>query len=233
MATRTLQWNQDGKGKTSGQSDGREVIFLKLSSGNTYKVRPVGECKEFDKYVVPTADGKFKSAVCGDVETCPIRAKYDLMPGTRYGMNFWDKNDNKVKVCEFPKTVRDGIKSYFDATGEEPGGLNGADFQITVTGGNTKSKRFAVKCLGKTPLSQKTMDIIMTEKAFDLDKVFEPASVDKIEEYLGLGPSSFTTQTPQQISSAPKTSAPVAQTPQPTGNTVDSTTTETTEDIPF
>jgi hypothetical protein len=214
---RVLKWDQEAKGKNK-----KEIKFLKLSAG-TYKVRPIGDTVEFDKYVVQGPDGSWRSAVCENVEACPVHNKYKIDPSVRYACNVIDRMDNTLKVMEFPLTVWKEFRKYFNIAKREPSGPEGADFEIKVTGAG-KGKRYDVNCIGQTTISPDKMKIIL-ERLADLNEVFKPVPADKIEEVL-FGVGKKTQQNDKEVDAA----ADVSDLPNTIEDTADNAE---TDNIPF
>ena len=217
---RTLKWEDDPN--QNRNSNKKELNFLKMLAGSVYKIRPLGYAVEFDKYMVQREDGTWRSAVCENRDTCPVKAKYGIDPSTRYAMNVIDRMDNRVKILEFPFSIYKEIRKYRGLTGEDPGGPNCADFEVKVTG-NGKGRKYDVECNGKSPISAETMEIIMTTRIFKLEDVYKPVDSDKIEDMLfgNVGGSA----------PKPKNVTPI-QTPSPV-NTVNEDVLVDEADIPF
>jgi hypothetical protein len=193
--------------------------FLRLQSGNSYKIRPVFEPVKFFKYFHKNA-GKLKTAICGKPDACKVRMDHPELkkPSLRFAAYVIDRADNKVKILEAPQSVFRPIGARLGLTGQNPGGgKDGSDWQITVTGTGLNTT-YAVDYIQQTPLNQEERDLI--KEALDgdkekLKKLYKVDSAEQIEEKLfgdpnaaGSGPSA-----PVQAAAAPPASAPAQAAP--------------------
>ena len=171
-----------------GGGNGEKSEYLKLKSGNTYKIRPVFDPVVFYKYF-HKHEGKLRTAICAKPDVCPVRDRHpDLKkPSKRYAAYVIDRADGKVKILEAPQTVFRPIGSSFEATGKNPGsGKDGSDWQIKVTGTGLNTT-YDVAFAGNTPLTQE--EIALFKEALDgdklkLQKLYKVDTPPEIEEKL-------------------------------------------------
>lgn len=179
-----IQWgsvSNDGNG-------GEKSEFLKLKTGNTYRIRPVLDPVKFYKYF-HKHEGKLRTAICDKPDICPVRDKYpDLKkPSLRYAAYVIDRADGKIKILEAPQSVFRPIGSTYESTGKNPGsGTDGSDFQVKVTGTGLATK-YEVAWAGSTPLTAEERESL--KEALDgdmkkLQKLYKVDSAEKIEEKL-------------------------------------------------
>jgi len=183
--TEYVQWGSVPK---SGGSNGEQSEFLKLKSGNKYRIRPIFDPVKFFKYF-HKYEGKLRTAICGKPDVCPVRDSHpDLKkPSMRYAAYVIDRADGKVKILEAPQSVFRPIGSSFEATGKNPGsGKDGSDFLVTVTGMGLNTV-YDVAFAGASPLTQEERASIKEALDGDMKKLQKLYKVDtpaEIEEKL-------------------------------------------------
>ena len=137
-----------------------------------------------------------KSAICANSETCPVRLKYGIDPATRYAANVilrgvYDlKTDAEIQTeglgeihkWEFPPAVTKPIISWKRARKQEPGGDNGCDWRIEVTG-KEKLTRYSPTPLDITPFTEDEKKKIESD-AYDLERLHKPVPEAEIESKL-------------------------------------------------
>jgi hypothetical protein len=170
-----INWNEFDNSKKS--KSGEEIRRLRLESGKTYKVRFVGPPIQYLKYFVAG-----RSAICADKESCPVRAKYNIEPSTRYAINVIDREDGQLKILECPPTVLNPVATWMRGTNQDPGGKNGPDFFIQVKG-KAKMTRYEVSALQVTPLTEDEKEYVR-DNIYDLEKIYKATDPDEIENRL-------------------------------------------------
>ena len=180
-----VQWDSV---PTSGS--GEKSDFLKLESGQTYKIRPIFDPIRFYKYFHKNeSDGRLRTAICEKPDVCPVRDRHPELkkPSTRYAAYVIDRADGKVKVLEAPQSVFRPIGSSFEATGKNPGsGKDGSDWQIKVVGKGLKTT-YEVAFAGSTPLTVEERASVKEALEGDpkkLEKIYKTDTPDEIEEKL-------------------------------------------------
>ncbi len=200
--TEYVQWGSVPK--SGGGGDRGE--FLKLKTGNTYRIRPVFDPVKFFKYFHKN-DKRLRTAICAKPDVCPVRDRHPELkkPSLRYAAYVIDRNDgNKVKILEAPQSVFRPIGSSFEATGKNPGsGKDGSDWQIKVTGTGLNTT-YDVAFAGNTPLNQEERASI--KEALDgdmkkLQKLYKVDTADEIEEKLFGDPNKNTNESSNESSS--------------------------------
>jgi len=154
MSIDYADWGDVAPEQTSGSSGGGNNSFLKLKSGGVYTIRPVHKTVEFYKWF-HKKDNKLRTAVVRDEEVIKsfMAENSDLgKPSHRYALYVFDRADGGLKIMEAPVTVFRPFRIRFDATGQTPGGAQGGDWQITVTGAGLKT-RYTSKYLKDAPFT--------------------------------------------------------------------------------
>lgn len=158
----------------SQQRQSGGIERLKMVSGNNYVIRFAGAPVKFFKYFVSG-----KSANCADPESCIIKRKYGIDPSERWAFNVIDRADGKVKILELPPAALKPVTSWWKIRKHEPGGDNGCDFNIEVTGVK-KGTRYLLTPLDITPLTAEEKAL----KLYNLDKLYQPTPDAEIESRL-------------------------------------------------
>jgi len=168
--------------------------FLRLQSGNSYKIRPIFEPVKFFKYFHKNK-GKLRTAICGRPDTCQARKDHPELkkPSLRFAAYVIDRADNKVKILEAPQTVFRPIGASLEMTGKNPGGgKDGSDWYIKVSGQGLNTT-YDVGMIGPSPLNPEERDLI--KEALDgdkekLKKLYKVDTAEQIEEKLFGDPNS-------------------------------------------
>ena len=184
-----VEWSNFGngnrlprKGGANGDTPLRPLKFIKIVSGSPVRVRPLLSAVNFFKYVVPHGGG-FRSAICGNPETCPIFTKHDIQPQDRYAINVIDRADGEIKILEGSFNVFGQFHEYFKHTGINPGKGQGADFVISATGEGLM-KRYKCEFADRTTLTPAEREMIKTEKPYNLERIFKVTPPEEIEAKL-------------------------------------------------
>jgi len=207
----TVQWNKVSESDNSGK-----IGFLKLTSGSTYRIRPIYYPTGFFKYFYKNKEGKLRTAICMDPDTCPVRARHPELqkPSERFVVYVIDRADDKLKIIEGGKPLFRPLGSHFEATGANPGGTkDGSDWMIKVSGGGIKT-RYDTTFLDKTPLTKDEQDMIRNAICGDiknsLSELFKPDTPEQIERKLF---GEFTGKEPENGSGADDIEPEVADAP--------------------
>jgi hypothetical protein len=195
----TQRSNQPRKG-------GNTIRNLKMVGGRAYILRFVGEPVKFFKYWVAG-----KSAICANPDTCPVHNKYGIDPSTKYASNVilrsiedFDGNviedkDHPEGVLfkwEFPPAATKPIIAWKRARKQEPGGENGCDFRVEVTG-TGKEIRYTPTPLDITPFTADEKKMIDAE-SYNLVKLYKAVPEVEIEARLFGGDAKPATAAPAQ-----------------------------------
>ena len=179
-----VDWAEIGDNPKGGALSGAQgqISFLRLQSGNTYKIRLLGSPVKFYKYVIQH-DGSWRSAICEDPSTCIIRQEHGEDPRERYAVNVIDRTDGEIKIMEGPLTVFKTFRTFFEGTGSAPGGAQGGDFEIVVTGSGLGT-RYKVTFSKKTPFTDEEKTYIKEKGLYELERIFKSTPPDEIEATL-------------------------------------------------
>jgi hypothetical protein len=157
MSVDYSEWDKvagENEAGTSGGGGGGKVAYLKLKG--THTVRPVHKPVEFYKWF-HLNDGKLRTAITRDDEVIrQVMQDHDELkkPSHRYAIYVFDRDDGELKIMEAPVSVFRYFRIRYDATGQTPGGKDGGDWQITVTGSGPKNTRYSAKYLKDAPLTK-------------------------------------------------------------------------------
>ena len=181
-----VQWEAVGP-ETSNKTG--KLEYLRLKSGNTYRVRPLYYPVDFYKYF-HRKDGRLRTAIVKDPRSCPVRAAHSELnkPSKRYAILVLDRTDNsKVKILEAPLSVFKPLRDHYNATGKKPGGGNdGSDWQIKVEG-QKLSTNYSVIYLADAPLTDdekaKIKDAVDGDQEI-LEKIYAADDPETIEKKL-------------------------------------------------
>lgn len=208
-----VDW-QDVDPKPQSAGDNKDK-YLRLEAGKKYRIRPCGKPLQIHRYYVTDATGKTRSAITEDPKTCIIKQKYpneEAKP--RYAINVIDRADGKIKILEAPPSVFRPMKEWAEATSKDPGGIDGADFAVSVEVPNGDKRRTIYKTMALVPtiLSEEEVTYVKGNK-HKLPEIYKPTPQDKIESVLfGPSPSSGGTNngSASQAASAPRPAAKAA-----------------------
>jgi len=182
MTTGIVDWKQVDLPRGSG--DGSQVIFKKLESGKSHRIRPVHKPMEIYKYYV-SGEKRTRSAIVKDPDKCLVRENHpDLKPSLRYAINVIDREDEQLKVMEGPPTVFRAFRKWFEATGKAPGGEKGGDWVIDVEGKGLQT-RYTCQFVESTEFTEEEIKKIDKGKGlWELPKIYAPHSPEDIERLL-------------------------------------------------
>jgi len=172
----STSWAQIAQSEQN-RARGGNINNLRLISGNNYNVRFVGDPVKFEKYFINN-----KSAITDGAEKCIIRSKFNVEPNTRYAVRVIDRADGKLKVLEIAPSVLKPVIAWWKARKNDPGGDNGCDFNIDITG-QKKNTRYNVTPLDITPFTSEEKSMIASEP-LDLRKLYKPTPQSEIEALL-------------------------------------------------
>lgn len=175
--TEHCDWGEVSK-TNSGGGD-----YLRLQSGNQYRIRPIFSPVKFFKYFHMNS-GKLRTGICGNPDTCSVRDSHPELkkPSLRFAAYVIDRADGKVKILEAPQSVFRPIGSSFELTGKNPGGgKDGSDWGIKVSGKGMQTK-YDVMYIENTPLNAEERALIKETLDGDKQKLTKLYKVDSPEE---------------------------------------------------
>lgn len=125
-------------------------MFLRLKSGNVYKVRLVAKPIQFMQHWEPV--------ICRSPGKEDPLLAMGYTPKERYSIWVLDRNDNnQLKIMDFPPVVYKQIGLWKDAhDGDNPGGEKGPDFQIKVEGQGRRT-RYSVVAIDRAPFTEEEL----------------------------------------------------------------------------
>ena len=173
-----MGWNDISTDNFSSSNN----TFLYLKDGQSATIRLLGKLHYFKKYFL-YGDNGFKSAVCLDENTCPVANNHNIRPTLRFAINVLDRRDNTIKVFEQSEYVFKFFKTFYEKTNRNPGGTNGAEYKIAVSGVG-KNKRYKVTFVRPHTLTEEDVALIKSKGLHDLKKIYVAADPSKIEEIL-------------------------------------------------
>jgi hypothetical protein len=187
MATKFVDWS-DKVGKGDSDAGGQ---FLKLKAGSKYRVRLCGKAVCYMQHWEPIpcrSPGK---------ETDPLIAE-GKTPKARYAIWVIDRNDeNRLKVMDFPPTLFEQFGAWKMATGEEPGGKKGTDWQISLDippGQDKRKTKYSAMPLDRTVFTDEEIkamqEIGIQKKLAELRRDHTPQEIMQMLADKGLGVAS-------------------------------------------
>jgi len=179
--SQVIDWKDVGEQNSSKLSG--KANFLRLSAG-TYTVRPLGTPIVMNKFMVQGADNRWRSAVCEDAVNNPVTQNHGIDPPERYAINVIDRADAEVKILEGGVMVFGEFKKFNTITNKNPGGKDGADFKIVITGSG-KSKKIATSFDRATTLTEDELESIKSRGGLNkLEEIFKVTPNDQLEAKL-------------------------------------------------
>jgi|TARA_Y100000310_G_scaffold344276_1_gene456154 hypothetical protein len=197
MTTETaiVSWDDVEASTSRGSSstdDKAKPKYLKLAgtpgSLVSYKIRPVHKPMMVYKYFV-TGPDRLRSVVVKDPENCEVRENHpELEPRLRYAINVIDRSDGDVKILEAAPSVFKGFKTWFDNSGNNPGGEDGGDFAITVEvpkNGDKRKTKYTCSFVKQAPFSEDELEQIKSDPGlYNLPEIYKPLETEQIEKIL-------------------------------------------------
>ena len=147
--------------------------FLQLKSGITKTVRPIMTPIHFQKFFFKPEGGKLRTAVVDDETASQLMTNHPELkkPANRFVIYVIDREDEKVKIMEFPVTVYKALSDRFEATAKNPGGgADGGDFRIKITGSGMNTA-YTTTFIDNTPLTAEEKKNFKEELGGDLKKL--------------------------------------------------------------
>jgi hypothetical protein len=112
-------------------------------------------------------------------------------PSERFAILVIDRADGKIKVMEFPKSVFLSIKAWWTATQKNPGGNDGVDWAIQVSGSGKQGTKYTSTPVDAKPFTsaekQMILKVLKDEEGNDtnvLENMFKAHTTDVIEKRL-------------------------------------------------
>lgn len=177
--------DEKGYGKLGANS-----TLLNFSPGK-FKIRCLGQPYFFLQAFIPkklTGAEKDIAIISPGPDEDPL-IKLHIEPQQRGVINVLHRDDgSKLKVMRFGSAIYKHIRNYAIETGIDPSDpKSGIDFLITVSdpGGNPRNRQYVVTPLNATPITKEEAKKIKEAGGlFDVEKMFVPTSIEKINEYI-------------------------------------------------
>ena len=172
----TKQTNADGTEK-------RKKVYVQLGKkaiGKTYILRPVGNPVGVYKAVLSLPGNQWRNVnVPMDDNGGPTHARnhplyihHNVDFQAKYAINVIDREDNQLKILEGGISIFEAFRSYHEMTEKNPGGKNGADFRLEVTGQKGKDY-YKVNKHQSTTLTDEEVEFLKNEGLYDLDEAYQ------------------------------------------------------------
>ena len=210
---------KDGPGKSG-------ITYLKFEDNKRYRVRLISKPMNYHQYFKPII---CRSPGCDENGTVidPLM-QMGFKPDSRYSIWIFDREDNNtLKLMDFGIGLYRDIVEWKVGYNEDPGGMNGPDFQIK-TEGIGRNRKYKVLALEKKPFTEEELQIIKTgdlrKKIEEIRKPHSPEEIRKMYEKAKLEgklrtddkPASGQTQAQQHPSTPAPTPIPVVAAAAPT-----------------
>jgi len=167
----------------NGQSKGG-ITYLKFEDNKRYRVRLISKPMNYHQYFKPII---CRSPGCDENGTVidPLM-QMGFKPDSRYSIWIFDREDkNALKLMDFGIGLYRDIVEWKVGYNEDPGGMNGPDFQIK-TEGIKRSRKYKVLALEKKPFTEEELQIIKTsdlrKKLEEIRKPHTPEEIRKMYE---------------------------------------------------
>jgi hypothetical protein len=154
---------------------------LKLTSDEACIVRFVGNPVGFHKYIL-----NGRGAICGNPDTCPVRAKYGIEPHLRYAVNVIDRDEasseHRLNILDVLPSVLKPVAVWSRRSNADPGSMAGCDFSIEMIGRGTQT-HYRVTALDRTPFTTEEKEYLR-RNLYDLSRIYSAAPENEIESRL-------------------------------------------------
>lgn len=147
--------------------------FLKMKSGNEYKIRPVHRMFCFYKYFYRN-NGVLRTAITADPDNCPVRKAHPeakLKAVERYAFYLIDREDGQLKIAEVPKSVITPMSDKARHAKKQCGQSKGAwDWIIEISGSGLNTE-YKVICDDMSDLTEAELGEYKKAVGGDLEKL--------------------------------------------------------------
>ncbi len=159
------------------------VKYLRPVLGKQYQLRPLGDLFSFKKYFFEYG-GKWRSAICGNEQTCPVANKHNARPALKYAINVIDRTDGELKVFQSTPLTFVALQQFYKNYNKFPGKTHGAQF-LLQTQGKQKISKYKLSLIGPHTLSTKDMQMIKNRGGiYPIQDLYKPTDPEKIQEIL-------------------------------------------------
>ena len=181
-----VDWKaKDGGRKEFGGSGGAGSDFMKLEINKTYKLRMIGKPYEYFQHWEPVICRS--PGIQGGQVLDPLMLE-QKNPAARYACWFLNREDNSLKIVDFPGSLLDSFLDWAKAFNAEPGGRNGCDWQVKREGNanDPRKSKYKAMPLDRAPFTEE--ELAMINAKGDLAKILEefrkPNTPDEIRRML-------------------------------------------------
>lgn len=155
------------------------VILGKKAIGKTYILRPVGSPVGVYKAVLSLPNNQWRNVnVPMDddggptiARNHPLHVQHNVEFGAKYAINVIDREDNQLKILEGGISIFEAFRAYHEMAEKSPGGKDGADFSLEVTGQKGKDY-YKVKKHQSTTLTDEEVSFLKKEGLYDLEEIY-------------------------------------------------------------
>jgi hypothetical protein len=172
-----VSWNEVEKNRKIKKS-----IYFKISPGEKSKIRPLGNPVVFKRFMFKYND-IWRSAICLDEKDCPAMKNHNISPVVRCAINVLDRRDNSLKILEGAPKIFQVMKLFFEKTGKNPGGTDGAQYYISLNDTGGKSA-YSLEFAGSHTLLDEDIALVKSNGLFLLKKIYKATPPDEIEKVL-------------------------------------------------
>lgn len=185
-----MSWDDPAFNRGSQQRS--QIDYLRLKSGNSYKLRLYHHPKHIVRYY---NEDNNRSVIVEptELENCPIKIKYpDMKPKDRYAIIVIDRSDKQVKVLEGPEVIFKAFRNFYKQVHVDPGGAEATDWSIEVTGSGLKTRYEVQSLIKPTPFAEEELALLkkkIGEEGYDLNTLFKPTDPSRVEEIFFADPN--------------------------------------------
>lgn len=175
-------WNE--LPKTNYEDKGNQenkIKFLKFEDNKRYRVRLISKPNHYLQHFQPIM--AISPGCSEDGTVIDPLMQMGFKPTDRYSIWVFDREDgNALKIMDFGISIYKEIVEWKVAFNEEPGGMNGCDFQIK-TEGIKRSRKYRLMALDKVPFTDEELTLIrggdLKKKLDDLRKPMTPEEIKR------------------------------------------------------
>ena len=189
-----LDWNKVNDSQTRTAKGGgplgqiQRLTLGKKAVGKKYIVRPLGSPVGFYQAYIEDGHGGGRYVNIdidqngGDslVKAHPLSIQHNVEFKVKYAINVLDREDNQVKILQCGTSIFQVFKQYQVMTGNNPGGKDGADFEIYVSG--QKGAGYYVTTFKvKSPIKEQDRQALKNS-LYNLESIFKATPQEKWQQ---------------------------------------------------
>jgi hypothetical protein len=187
---------------------GQSGMFLKLEPNKKYRLRLVSKAVQYFQHwdPIPCRSPGVDKETGKPID--PLLAQ-GFKPKERYSIWVINREDNQLKIIDFPPTLGEQFSNWKALYNAEPGGKEGPDWVIEgkCPGGDKKRTKWTASYLDRTPFTEQELEAIskgnLREKLAEARKDHSPEEILKMlaEKTGGPQPPSIQQPVPQVAAS--------------------------------